>query len=125
MWPLLRPGARVRVEPLTSIPRLGDVLVYTAGNRLVIHRLVRIRRGQGRVELRTKGDLAIASDPPIPLEAVVGRAVPDARWTLPWGSRPFRLGGWLLALASPWLLRPWRNLATGRSRNEPRRGALQ
>src|SRR5262249_56877074 len=63
--------------------RTGDVLACAIDGRLVIHRVVR-RRG-GRMELR--GDVAAASDPPVPIEAVLGAVTRVER-----GRRRVRLG---------------------------------
>lgn len=73
MGPTLREGDWLRVEPLSAgrAPQPGDVVVRKLGSRLVTHRLLEIRE-----ELAvTRGDACRASDPPLPIESLLGRVV--------------------------------------------------
>jgi hypothetical protein len=45
MSPTYRPGASVRIRPLTTQPRPGRCYVYRSGEHLVIHRLVAMHHG--------------------------------------------------------------------------------
>ena len=95
MRPALREGDWLRVEPLEGrgAPQPGDVVVTKLGSHLVAHRLLEIHE-----ELAvTRGDACRASDPPLPIDSLLGRVVEvrrsrsAARW---WrGSR--RLLSWL------------------------------
>lgn len=70
MWPAIRPGARVRVDPATADEvRVGDVVAALAGERLVVHRLV----GRSGAELILRGD-ALAGTERVPRDALLGRA---------------------------------------------------
>jgi hypothetical protein len=71
MTPAIRGGDRLTIEPLWAAPRIGDVLAGEIDGRLVVHRVVARRRGG--IELR--GDVAPASDPPLPAEALLGKVV--------------------------------------------------
>lgn len=106
MRPLLRPGARVRIRPLAGLPPLGAVLVYTAEDRLVVHRLVRIEGRGDRLRLVTKGDLSPRRDPPIEPDRVLGQAVRiETRWfSLSVDHALWRATGWLIATCAPALV---------------------
>jgi signal peptidase I len=84
MGPTLREGDWLRVEPLCGkrAPQPGDVVVTRRGPYLVTHRLIEIRE-----ELAvTRGDACRATDPPLPLDSLLGRVVevrrerPSVRW---------------------------------------------
>lgn len=127
MWPLLQPGDRVSLRPIFGLPSLGTILVYAVADRLVVHRLVRIRRREGRLELVLKGDLSQSCDAPIELARVLGKAVRNESRGFPWmvDHRFFRAVGWLVAICAPTALRFFRavrwcveqvGLAAGRMR---------
>jgi hypothetical protein len=75
MAPAIPAGARLRVRPVAP-PQLcerGDVIFYLADDRYVVHRVVhRPRWGAGRDHLLTCGDLAVAPDPPLRRDRVLG-----------------------------------------------------
>ena len=106
MWPLIQEGDRITIQPLAGLPPLGTVLVYAAKDRLVVHRLVRVQRRGGDVQLVTKGDLSRRYDSPIEPERVLGRAIRAERLnrSIPIDHVLFRAVGWLLATAAPRLL---------------------
>ncbi len=57
MHPLIPEGCRIQVEPVApEALRLGDVIVYRAGEALMAHRLVAKRENGGSLRLVTKGD---------------------------------------------------------------------
>ncbi len=75
MWPCLRPGALVTVEPLGARPpRRGDVVLADFGGRLVLHRVLRVAGDR----LWLKGDARPSGDPPVAAGAVLGRLAPRA-----------------------------------------------
>jgi hypothetical protein len=99
MAPLLRPGdvafvahGRARLWP-------GDLLAYRAGDRVVVHRLLR-RRG---ASLRLAGDNRPEADAPVPPGAVLGRVVAFERGGVVRGLRSplARALGWTVAAAFP------------------------
>ncbi len=83
MRPTLPPGCVITIRPLQT-PRLGDIVVFLRGDRLLAHRLVH-RRGGAWV---CQGDARRTSDGPIARERIIGRVV-EARlgerviWTGP------------------------------------------
>jgi hypothetical protein len=74
MEPSLRPGDRVRVEPLRGVPRLGDIVLLAGPRSLVIHRVVFVARRDLRVVVYQMGDNTRRPSPVV-LQEVVGRAV--------------------------------------------------
>ncbi len=74
MCPTLPPGCVVTIQPLQT-PRLGDIVVFSQGDRLLAHRLVR-RRGDGWI---CQGDARRTPDGLITREHIIGRVV-EARW---------------------------------------------
>ncbi len=103
MRPLLRPGARVNVRPLSGSPPLGAILVYAAADRLVIHRLVRIERRDERTAFVTKGDLSPRCDAPIEPDRVLGQVVRIEMpgFSLSVDHHVWRAAGWLFATCAP------------------------
>ncbi|MCS7221692.1 MAG: signal peptidase I [Anaerolineae bacterium] len=101
MFPWLRPGDLVRVEPVDVMTlHPGDVILFRAGNLAITHRLLRWKDGF----LITKGDAAPCPDRPLSPAEVAGRVVEVRR-----GGRAWRLDrGWRRTLApvqaalSPW-----------------------
>jgi hypothetical protein len=77
MWPTLRPGDQVTVEPAALDElRPGDWVLLKGSSGLFLHRLLgRTREGL----LLTKGDGHRAPDPPWPPDALRGRAITFSR----------------------------------------------
>ena len=100
MWPMLRTGDTVIVAHGIQPFRPGDILLYRAGERLVLHRLLRRQAGDLLV---LAGDTLPYSDPAIPLAAVLGRAVAVEAGGLAYSldSRAARLAGRILAASQP------------------------
>ena len=77
MWPLLRTGDRLTVEPATaSSLRRGDIAVVARGHGLVAHRVV------ATDPIVTRGDRLPADDGPADDEALIGRVRSVRRWGL-------------------------------------------
>ncbi len=75
MWPWVRPGARLLIEPPPFVmPPLepGDLILAHAGGCLRLHRLIELRPEGGLV---LKGDAAPRADPLVRPEHVHGRVV--------------------------------------------------
>jgi hypothetical protein len=82
MWPSLRDGARVTVQPAPwACLRVGDLAAFERRGALVVHR-VRAVTAEG---LRCGGDALARDDGVISATAVLGRAArvwqPPWRWT--------------------------------------------
>lgn len=107
MAPFLRPGDAVWAEPAVPASlRRGDVVVVRREGDLVTHRLVAVGDGQWY----TKGDNVRYLDPPVTVDAILGRVVAIER-----GGDRIELRGyrWLivsrvLGLASWWEARLFR-----------------
>jgi signal peptidase I len=87
MNPFLLSGDLLEVVPLDRELMHGDVIYFQSPSdgRMVVHRVVRLT-ASGAV---TRGDNNLSDDPmPVPLEAIVGRAVAAHR-----GQRRFRIPG--------------------------------
>ncbi len=89
MWPTLKNGDRVFIEPLTEEPRSGMPVVIWQKDRLLVHRY------EGRNI--TCGDNRLAPDPPFTDEQLIGTV------------RKYRRGGCVCQLSSrvPWRVQ-WR-----------------
>lgn len=76
MWPRIRSGDVVRVEPLgEGGPRIGDIVLLAMDGGYVLHRVVRLT---GNTVL-TRGDNRPMPDPPVRPVAVLGVAVARTR----------------------------------------------
>jgi hypothetical protein len=72
MWPAIRDGALLRVEPRPADAlRRGDLGAFELQGLVVVHRVVAPLEG-GFVRLR--GDAMEAEDPPVPVERILGVA---------------------------------------------------
>jgi len=74
MIPFLRQGDTVSICPGKSC-RPGDIILWQAGDALVLHRVVVKKNGW----LITKGDSLGRLDSPVPQEQILGRAVARER----------------------------------------------
>ncbi len=70
MLPALCPGDEVLLELRPARLRVGDLVAFRAGGKLVVHRVIRAGR-----TLVTRGDNVLAADAALAAEQVVGRAV--------------------------------------------------
>ena len=79
MRPFIRNGELARAGPPPARPKYGMVLICTRGTDhkagLIIHRVTGLRRVQGRVQIRTKGDAMPRDDGWWDMPQVVGRVV--------------------------------------------------
>ena len=66
MFPFLRKGDILTVEPISmdKIKR-GDVVVFESEETWIAHRVIRIQSFDGAIQLTTRGDARISSDPTI------------------------------------------------------------
>jgi hypothetical protein len=97
MAPTLPPDCEIEVAPVPPRVRLGDLLVFAAGDALVAHRLVR-RAGAQWI---TQGDGRLGPDPPLDPRQALGVVV--AAYTL--HGRRCWPGHFARALAWLWIAR--------------------
>jgi len=58
MWPLIRPGDSVLIQPVHAEQvRFGDVVAFERAEQTVVHRVLGTRRDRGSVVFIEKGDL--------------------------------------------------------------------
>jgi signal peptidase I len=78
-------GSRIRIDlgpPRRYAP--GEVIAFVAGEHVVVHRVVRRARRGPREYMLTRGDAALAPDPPIGADRVLGAVTAihqDGQWT--------------------------------------------
>lgn len=101
MRPWLPDGSEVLLEPFAPPARVGDVVLVEVLGEHALHRVVETFTAAGRRYVRTRGDGRRTPDPPLPEEAVLGRAIDASR--APDGARlrldapVWRVAGWLTA----------------------------
>ena len=102
MEPLIQSGDRVEIEPaaMESV-RVGDVVLFSLGGRLLLHRAVARRGVGGEVRLRARGDHNLRPEPEFGPEEMLGIAVALHRDEA------------MLDLRSPWMR--WIGWAVARS----------
>lgn len=98
MWPHIRPGDVITVEPGTAgeEPRVGWVVMYPdSSNRLLLHRVV----GRDGSALMIRGDAVAGAADIVARSSVLGRAVLRRRAgrTVDLTGLPASLSGWLVA----------------------------
>ena len=65
MWPVIRPGDRVVIEPLKGVtPSAGDIVALRRDGGYVVHRLIKVITRDGRKLFCTQGDAVINPDEP-------------------------------------------------------------
>lgn len=69
MFPLLKPGDKLRVQPQKGSFKAGDIIVFDRGDIFVAHRLIEIQQDQ----VVCKGDGFVTYDNLIDLRQVVGK----------------------------------------------------
>lgn len=94
MMPTLPLDCQIEIAPLPARVRLGEVLVFAAGDALIAHRLVRRSRGRWI----TQGDGRRAPDPPLRPEQALGvvrSACVDGRQVWPGRGEFLWRGAWV------------------------------
>jgi signal peptidase I len=78
MFPLI--GNIVLIEPaMAKDIKGGDIVVYSAGERMIAHRLVRKMTKDGKEILLTKGDTYVDSSEVLPKD-VIGKVIEVEKW---------------------------------------------
>lgn len=73
MWPAIRPGDRVVIEPLRGYsPAQGDIVALRRDGGYVVHRVRKVLVSGNRQQYRTQGDAVIRSDTPSDMTAIAG-----------------------------------------------------
>lgn len=102
MFPALRAGDVLTIEPAAATDlSVGDIAFFhTPGNRVVVHRVIKIDRRNNSLRLIVRGDAAPGSAEALYPEQILGRVVTVRR-----GRRVIRLDG----APRRWLARVWVN----------------
>jgi signal peptidase I len=80
MLPLIRPGDVLLVRSLDMMRvKRNDVILFTAGQRLFAHRVVRVERRGDRRVLITRGDMHDHDDPAVTESQFLGRIEGQSR----------------------------------------------
>lgn len=73
MTPFLREGDWMEVKkPTLENVRIGSVVLFERGGELTVHRVCLLRRRNGALWARTRGDAEIDLDSPFPFEEILG-----------------------------------------------------
>jgi len=75
MKPLIRPRSTIRLRGDGSPPRVGEVLAFWNGERVVVHRVERLAEIKGRLCFQARGDSNPRPDPWAGADVIVGRVV--------------------------------------------------
>lgn len=71
MWPFLKNGDSIWIEPLESEPKIGDVVLLRFPNRLIVHRVTDVHADGS---LTAWGDFNLRADPVAAPQQIVGIA---------------------------------------------------
>jgi signal peptidase I len=73
MWPAIRPGDKVIIEPLQErIPRTGDIVALRRDGGYVVHRIREVYYHEGRSYFLTQGDAVTTPDEPAEFNIIAG-----------------------------------------------------
>ncbi len=73
MWPVIRPGDRVVIDPLKGInPSAGDIVALRRDGGYVVHRVYEVITRDGRQLFCTQGDAVISPDEPSEATMIAG-----------------------------------------------------
>jgi signal peptidase I len=77
MFPAIRPGNTVYIEPLTGErdPEPGEIIAWKRDTGFIVHRLVKIIREENKVCFITRGDSCANEDNPIVKDQIAGKVV--------------------------------------------------
>ncbi len=104
MAPTLPPDCEIEIAPLPPAVRLGELVVFAAGDMLVAHRLVRRVRGRWI----TQGDGQRTPDPPLDQAQALGIVTAAYQGSRRCWPHPLSRLRALLWIARHHLLRVWR-----------------
>ncbi|MGE5532565.1 MAG: S24/S26 family peptidase [Bacteroidota bacterium] len=76
MLPAIPDGAVVRLQPLSEMPRVGEVIALRdPSGRMLCHRVVRVYRQEEQTWIQTWGDVSREPDAAVPVSSVIGSVV--------------------------------------------------
>ena len=76
MWPTIRPGEAITVEPATATEiKLKDIVLYRTGRGVIGHRVVRIANRNGEIVLLARGDADQGAGEPVAAKQLLGKVV--------------------------------------------------
>jgi ribosomal protein S18 acetylase RimI-like enzyme len=105
MRPFIQDGDLITVSPLRNSPiRIGDVVLYkTADGRIIVHRVIRKTRIDGKAAFFIKGDAAFDKPEEVDAKRILGRVVAIERNRLKrkLDTKVYRIIGLLFAGLSP------------------------
>jgi signal peptidase I len=104
MWPFIRPGDLLSIQPENSKLSIGDVvLAVQTDHRWLVHRITQICQVEGSLAIVTRGDALAHTDPPVPVSQVLGRLESLERKgrTLDCSSPAVRMLVWIWRLSYP------------------------
>ncbi len=83
MWPAIRPGDKVEIEPIgTRVPEIGEIVALKRDGGYVIHRVTGMTAGRNATLIRTQGDGVTREDEPADagmIAGIVGSVVRSGR----------------------------------------------
>lgn len=77
MYPTIKPGSVVLIEPLFSNlpPFPGEIIAWKRDSGFVVHRLVKIIRNGNNVSFITRGDSCAYEDQPVERVQIAGKVM--------------------------------------------------
>lgn len=73
MYPTIKPGSTLTIDPLTTVPKIGELIAIKADKRFIVHRLIDSVQINGETFFKTRGDSNRYLDNPISFEYIAGR----------------------------------------------------
>ena len=77
MYPLIKPGSVIFIEPLSDEPTLtpGEIIAWKRESGFVVHRLIRITLNGNEITYFTRGDSCARIDNPVTRDQIAGKVV--------------------------------------------------
>lgn len=74
MFPFIKYGDSITISSLKDSPKIGDLILFKKKEKLILHRLIKIKYNSGPVFI-TKGDSSFNYDEPIIESEILGKAI--------------------------------------------------
>lgn len=105
MSPFIRDGDFITVSPVkSSFLKIGDIALYsTAENKIIVHRIIKKHKNNGRTTLWIKGDAAFGSPEKVDAQSVLGKvtAIERSGRKRTIETKPYQVIGIFIAAISP------------------------